>query len=316
MVSSSTRRSSINLPATFLKTLRDIHDDADAWLVRLPHLIATCETRWNLRVVGQAGRLSYALVLFAERATGTQRDGSQETGTPVVLKLSPPSPEVSREAEALRRYGGDGICRLLDHDPEGEVLLLEKLTPGTSLWDLWTPARDDAHTRLTAQLMMRLWRGVPPAHPFRTLASWAEALFEQTPEGPLPSAQVRRAQGLFDELHVTDAPVLLHADLHHGNILSAHREPHLAIDPKGVVGARGYEVGPYLLNPDLDRHADLHALSARRVAIFSEMLGMDETEVAAWGFVHMLLSACWSLEDHGGGHETALRVAASLERLL
>lgn len=301
----------MNLPESFLKTLRDVHDAADVWLEGLPRLIATCETRWNLRVVGQAGRLSYALVLFAER----------ENGTPVVLKLSPPSPEVSREAEALRRYGGDGICRLLGHDPDGEVLLLEKLTPGTSLWDLWTPARDDAHTRLAAQLMTRLWHPVshspvPPSHPFRTLASWAEALFEQTPEGPLPYAQVNRAQELFAELHVTDAPVLLHADLHHGNILSAHREPYLAIDPKGVVGAKGYEVGPYLLNPDLDRHADLHALSARRVAIFSELLGMDEAEVAAWGFIHMLLSACWSLEDHGGGHETALRVAESLERLL
>lgn len=299
------------LPPEFLKTLRDVHDNADVWLEGLPHLIATCETRWNLRVVGPAGRLSYALVLFAKR----------HDGTPVVLKLSPPSPEVSREAEALRRYGGDGICRLLGHDPDGEVLLLEKLSPGVSLWDLWTPARDDAHTRLAVQLMTRLWHPVshspvPPAHPFRTLASWAEALFEQTPEGHLPYAQVGRAQSLFTELHVTDALVLLHADLHHGNILSAHREPYLAIDPKGVVGARGYEVGPYLLNPDLDRHANLDVLCARRVAIFSEMLGMDEAVVAAWGFIHMLLSACWSLEDHGGGHETALRVAESLEPLL
>jgi streptomycin 6-kinase len=53
----------------------------------------------------------------------------------------------------------------------------------------------------------------------------------------------------------------------------------------------------------------------RRVALFSETLGFEAKELAAWGFVHGVLSACWSLEDHSRGHEAALAVAARLERL-
>ena len=44
--------------------------------------------------------------------------------------------------------------------------------------------------------------------------------------------------------------MLLHGDLHHDNILTATREPYLAIDPKGLVGNRAYDVTAAMLNPD------------------------------------------------------------------
>lgn len=43
--------------------------------------------------------------------------------------------------------------------------------------------------------------------------------------------------------------MLLDGDLHHFNILRAHRQPWLAIDPKGLVGDPAYEVGAFLYNP-------------------------------------------------------------------
>ncbi len=60
----------------------------------------------------------------------------------------------------------------------------------------------------------------------------------------------------------------MHGDFHHFNILSSERG-WLVIDPKGVIGPAGYEVGPLLINPwgDLlngnglpadDREADRH----------------------------------------------------------
>lgn len=41
---------------------------------------------------------------------------------------------------------------------------------------------------------------------------------------------------------------LIHDDLHHENILSAFREPFLAIDPKSIVGDIGYEISVFLNN--------------------------------------------------------------------
>ena len=113
-------------------------------------------------------------------------------------------------------------------------------------------------------------------------------------------------------------PVLLHGDLHHENILSAARQPWLAIDPKGVCGEPAYEVGALLRNPMprlLDHPAPARLL-ARRLDLLAEVLGIDRRRLAAWGYAQAVLSAWWSLEDHGRGWEPALRVAEWLESQL
>lgn len=43
--------------------------------------------------------------------------------------------------------------------------------------------------------------------------------------------------------------VLLHGDLHHYNILSSARNSWLAIDPKGGIGEREYEICALMRNP-------------------------------------------------------------------
>ena len=68
--------------------------------------------------------------------------------------------------------------------------------------------------------------------------------------GPLPSALVGEAEALFAALLDTaGAPVLLHGDLHHYNILAAGGGRWLAIDPKGVVGEPAFEVVALMHNP-------------------------------------------------------------------
>ncbi len=67
--------------------------------------------------------------------------------------------------------------------------------------------------------------------------------------GPLDEKLVERVErttkDFFAENH---NPVLMHGDFHHFNILSSERG-WLVIDPKGVIGPAGYEVGPFMLNP-------------------------------------------------------------------
>lgn len=299
----------MKLPAELIKKLHDVHEDATPWLVRLDHLIADLETRWRIRVTGLVEELSYNVVAFAEG----------ESGTRYVLKLSPPSDDVERESAALHLYDGDGLCRLVAAEPEAAALLLERLEPGVSLGNR---EDDELATRICADLLAQLWRPVPEPNPFRTLRSWARALpnylaaYPQG-DGPLPHRLVKRACSLLEDLlQANEPPVLLHADLHHTNILSATRQPYLAIDPKGIVGPRGYDVVPFLMNPlDITTRPDLKKRSERRIEVFSDRLALDRTQIISWGVVHMMLSSCWSLEHHGRVPNGPLMIAEVLEGL-
>ena len=308
----------MKLPDALVRNLRDIHPHADVWLADLDDLIRHCEKRWQVRVTGLVPDLSYNVVAFAEGVDGA----------PYILKLSPPNAEFSQEVAALKLYDGDGICRLIDADDAAGAMLLERLEPGVSLWriDVRNAREDDLATRAAATLMPQLWRPVPDPRPFRTLESWSRSLpryLNAYPNGggPLPHPLLERAYDLLTDLLAhSDEGVLLHTDFHHGNIVSATRQPHLAIDPKGIVGPRGYDVGSFLVNPKPAIHmaerSELEAVSKRRVALFSEMLGMSPQEVAAWGLVHAALEMCWTLEDHGEGWEKSVEVGAILEGLL
>lgn len=278
----------MNLPATLIRTIRDVYPQGEVWLEQLPAHLQTCQARWNIRVLEPFPNLSYNVVAPVLGADGTD----------YVLKLGVPSEDFLREVAALALYDGDGTVRLVAHLPAIGAMLLERLRPGISFWHT---DDDETACRTAASLMQRLWRPVTAPHPFRTLENYADALLQSRADSaPLPQHLVNKARALLRERLKTAEPVLLHADLHHDNILSATREPYLAIDPKGIVGPKGYDVGPFFINPmgTISKHPDLERVLARRVAIFSDMLAMDAREVAAWGLIHAVLSACWSLEDH------------------
>jgi streptomycin 6-kinase len=95
--------------------------------------------------------------------------------------------------------------------------------------------------------------------------------------------------------------VLLHGDLHHGNVLAAAREPWLAIDPKGLTGEPAYEVGALLRNPLPQLLSWPHParVTERRIAQLSEELGLERARVRGWGLAQAMLSAWWSIEDEG-----------------
>ena len=150
-----------------------------------------------------------------------------------------PTPELTSEIQALRLYDGDGAVRLLDFDTEKGVLLMERLIPGRSLETFSDATNDEDATRIAARVMRRLWRPLPVDHSFATVEQWASGLMRLRQRfagetGPFPKRLVEIAERLFDELlSSSSAPVLLHGDLHHLNILKS-QDTWKAIDPKGV----------------------------------------------------------------------------------
>ncbi|MCC3377111.1 aminoglycoside phosphotransferase family protein [Cohnella sp. REN36] len=300
------------LPETFVRTIKGVHGDVGAkWLDELPALLRECERRYELRLLPPF-ELSFNYVAPAVRADGL----------PCVLKLGVPAdPERAREPAALRLFAGRGAVRVLDADDERGILLLERLLPGRTLHHV---APDEEAVRIAAGLLRRLRTLAPvgeAAAAFPTTADWARGLERLRARfgdgtGPLPERLVARAEAEFARLHAApDGPLLLlHGDLHHGNILSGQREPWLAVDPKGVVGESAFGVVQFLLNnlPENDDEAAVR-LIRRRIAQFAEELGLRASRIAAWTFAHMVLSAWWCIEDDTDGADGTIRLAALLE---
>jgi streptomycin 6-kinase len=301
----------MEIPPNFARTMLEVYGaDGTAWLGRLPALIADCARRWSLTVSPPFVPLSYNYVAPAVCADGTD----------VVLKVGFPGRELLAEIEALRLFDGHGIVQLLEADPDWGAMVLERLKPGTPL-ALVTD--DEEATSIAAGVMSRLWRPLPPEHPFPTTARWAAGMERLRAHfdggtGPFPAALVEQAETLFAALLGSMAePVLLHGDLHHENIVTAEREAWLALDPKGLAGEPAYEVGALLRNqlPEPFDAAQWTRLLARRIEQLAEELGLDRARLRGWGLAQAVLSAWWSIEDHGYGWEGAIACAEVLASL-
>jgi streptomycin 6-kinase len=241
-------------------------------------------------------------------APATQADGRE-----VVLKVGVPRQELNTEIAALQLYAGRGSVRLLDADPALGALLLERIQPGEMLSGL-AERDDEAATRIAAEVMAQLWRPVPAEHSFPNVADWAADLADLRPHfdggtGPFPPHLVDLAEQLFADLLPSQAaPVVLHGDLHHYNILSGSQGSWLAIDPKGIVGEPAYETGALLRNPSPQVFGwpNVAQLYARRVAVLAEVLGLERQRIAAWGVAQGVLACWWSCEDTGDGWQDEL----------
>jgi streptomycin 6-kinase len=99
----------------------------------------------------------------------------REDGTETVFKLSRHVEETRSEIAALRIWDGLGAAKLLDADEERGALLIEQLVPGTMLVEV-ADQDDDAATLITAELLLKLWRGPPlEQHGLMTLERWCAA---------------------------------------------------------------------------------------------------------------------------------------------
>lgn len=281
------------------------------WLRRLPRILEQVAEDWDL-VIGRPFDLSFHYVCAATCADGA----------PAVLKLGVPGGEgLPTEIPALNAFAGRGAVRVLRADVDRGAALLERAEPGRRLREL-VPDSDEEATAVLASVMGRL-HAPPPGCRLPDVASQARAFDDYLTRhgdasGPLPAGLVRRAAGLMRELceSVTER-VVLHGDLHHDNVLRATREPWLAIDPHGLVGDPGYDLGPLLYNPDPDDRAnELTALVPARVEQLADALDLALDRARAWGFVTAVLSDVWNAETWTPGDPSpatrALDVALQL----
>jgi streptomycin 6-kinase len=253
-----------------------------AWVASLPDLLDEVAERWQLQVGDPYPDASASLILRANRMDGTQ----------VVLKLQYPHREAEHEAAALALWAGGGAVRLFAHDPDRHALLLEPCEPGTPLLEL----EQDAALDVLIELLPRLWR--PAGSQFISLATEAEHWASTLPHAweraahPFEPVLLDAALDAIARLASTQGEqVLLHQDLHTGNVLRAAPEPWLVIDPKPLRGEREFGLAPIVRGAELGHSRD-HVL--HRLDRLTGELRLDRRRACGWAFVQTL---AWSIDQ-------------------
>ncbi len=320
----------MQLPESFLSTIRVVFkEEGEKFLSDLPSLIDEVSQSWNLTDIQPVSNLSFNFVAYAKRVSVRPTSAGCSTAGPedVILKMGIPNRELTGEMQALRLFNGEGACQLLEHDEGRGFLLLERLKPGKMLAEL---EDDDECTRIAADVMQKIWRDIPAEYlaqdgqgaagdgglsskssKFIKLSDWFNGLKRIRPHfnggtGPFPRKILERVEASLPELFADTDVKLMHGDFHHYNILSSERG-WLVIDPKGVIGPAGYEVGPLMINPwyslsDRSRPAlslieGFKVKAERRVGILSEKLKWSREKIIKWSLAYAVLSAWWNIED-------------------
>lgn len=220
-------------------------------------------------------------------------------GRPAMLKLAP-GPDQQRGAALMAWWAGDGAARVLAH--QAEALLMTRAPHPQALTELAQDGQDDQASRILCRVAAGLHRPRPQPRPalmplprwFRDLQPAAEAHVGILTDS-LASARML--------LRHPQEPVVLHGDLHHGNVLDFRESGSpdwRAIDPQGLIGERGFDFVALFSNPDLadpGRPLTLNRFQ-RRLHLVSEAARLDRQRLLHWILAGAGLSAAWFLQDN------------------
>jgi len=250
--------------------------------------------RWRLTVDGQP------IITHSSHLLPVLWDGR-----PAMLKLS--RDEAERAGGALMQWwDGIGAAKVYAHD--GEAVLLERAMGSQSLLAMAVDGADDAATRImcstVAKLHARRRQALPNLIP---LALWFREL---EPTARAHGGTLAHCHSIAESLlaGATD-PVVLHGDIHHSNILDFQHHGWLAIDPKGLVGERGFDYANIFANEDLPTITASGRLQRQLRIVVSEA-GLEPKRLLQWIVAYSGLSAAWFLGDGSTGQtESPLAVA-------
>ena len=281
-----------SLPQKFVEnTIALCGERGEKWLDNLPVIISALEKSWSINAGKHFKNLSYNYVANAKLADGKS----------AVLKIGLPlkDVEIFGEAAYLEALDGRGAARLFRFDRERQAALMERLAPGANLKSACKKDQGTA-VAITIRVLKRILRPVPKSpNDFIQLDDWFDGL-KRAAGTKFPQDYARHALDYYAQLS-SDAKniYLLHGDIHHDNILSATREPFLVIDPKGIIGHVGYDIGVFLNNHKdwLEWNTRLEHKLDKAVAEFANAFELEQVVIRKWAYCQMVLSWWWLYDE-------------------
>ena len=220
-----------------------------------------------------------------------------KNGRPAMLRLSHAADE-RLSGVLMEWWGGDGAARVLARD--GDALLMECATGPASLGDMARSGQDDEACRIICAAATRLHAPRPKPLPELTpLKEWFSGLWPAADHhGGILARSAETARALLADPREVGA---LHGDLHHGNVLDFGARGWLAIDPKHLIGERGFDFANIFINPDLAEPTRPVATQpgrfVRRLDVVAAASGLERRRLLSWVLAWAGLSASWSLAE-------------------
>lgn len=217
----------------------------------------------------------------------------RQDGVPAMLKIAH-EPEEHFGAGLMVWWKGQGAAAVRAH--EGEALLLERAMGARSLERLSHEDDDEACRILCAAIAaIHVPRPEPPPEAI-PLERWFAPLLE----GHMryrghTTVCAQAAAGLLSEPR---DPVVLHGDIHHGNVLDfGEARGWLVIDPKRLSGERTFDYVNILRNGDVGSGNRAGEIFARRLDVISAAARLDRNRLLAWTLAFAGLSSVWRREE-------------------
>lgn len=254
---------------------------ATAFGTLLPGRVADLTHRWGLRVEGllPAGATSVVLAVL-DRA-----------GAPAVLKISPDAEFLTRQSRMLRHLMPTGrVPAVLVEDASTGAVLMERVLPGPTLDE--SRAAPPA-PREWAALLADL-HGTSPDGVTDVLRTRCEDMFRRI--GARQSTErVRRyinrdlwgraVQECLSLLETDREQVVIHGDLHLGNVLRSQDRGLVVIDPKLCRGDPCFDMVDYVVTTGTADEM------ARRALDLAPLVGVDPDRLHRWSRVNAVVTA-------------------------
>jgi streptomycin 6-kinase len=224
-------------------------------------------------------------------------------GKKCMLKIAAQEKD-KRGNELMAWWNGNGAAPVLKCDEN--ALLMERAMGSRSLTEMAKNGEDDEASRIICAAIAKLHaqKGPYPAD-LVPLDTWFKDLGPAAAKYCSVFVQCSEIANklLNDLIEIT----VLHGDIHHGNILDFGPKGWLAIDPKGLLGERGFDYANLFCNPDIVTATKPGRL-ARQVQIVSEQAKIDPKRLLQWIAAWAGLSAALSLGD-GENAEPVMTIA-------
>ena len=240
-------------------------------------------TRWNLQADGAPIQThsSQLLPVLCD-------------GIPLMLKLALVEEE-RRGADLMQWWNGNGAAKVVAH--HHEALLMERACGAKNLLHMAKHSQDDEASQIICRVVTQL-------HTCREeMTPSLEALHQRF--NALRQAALLSHDSLMSLccsvaetlLSSPQDEVVLHGDIHHGNILDFGERGWLAIDPKGLFGERGYDYANLFCNPELSTCTQRERF-LRQLTVVTQAANLDRQRLLMWIMAYAGLSAAWFLEDN------------------
>lgn len=190
-------------------------------------------------------------------------------------------------------WRGEGAAKVLKHN--NAALLMERAKGSHSLVEMAKTGHDDQASRILCNTVAELHSHRLPYPPrLVPLSIWFQDL---EPAALKLGGIFVECDGIAKELLKDPREIVaLHGDIHHGNVLDFDERGWLAIDPKGLIGERGFDYANIFCNPDAAIATSPNRLM-KQVEVVAKAAVHDKRRLSQWIAAWAGLSAIWSIGD-------------------